>query len=169
MKQKYWEQLVDGYNKIDDLKKQCLDLSKKIIEFKAKFKHFINQYGESLNQKENIIIFKLKSIIACLIYNDYQKCHVNEQSIEDLKKKEKTYLKNMISSCTIINGESVMITSSLLNQQNNIKLKLGYKHSLFFNYKEDEIQNISRIEQLMPKMYANNHKSFISKFLRKVD
>ncbi len=49
MKQKYWEQLVDGYNKIDDLKKQCIDLSRKIIDFKTKFKYFMDSYGESLN------------------------------------------------------------------------------------------------------------------------
>jgi len=33
MKQKYWEKLVDGYNKIDELKENCLELSRKINIF----------------------------------------------------------------------------------------------------------------------------------------
>ena len=71
LKQKYWEKLTDGYDKIDDYKKICIDLASKIHYFHKEFDLFEQKYEEKLNIKENVIILKLKSIIGNLVLNDY--------------------------------------------------------------------------------------------------
>lgn len=71
LKQKYWEKLTDGYDKIDDFKKICINLASKIHIFHQEFNMFENAFEKQLNTKENVIILKLKSIIGSLILNDY--------------------------------------------------------------------------------------------------
>jgi len=40
LKQKYWEKLTDGYDKIDEFKKNCIVLASKIHIFHEQFKIF---------------------------------------------------------------------------------------------------------------------------------
>lgn len=150
MKQKYWEKLVDGYNKIDELKENCLELSRKINIFIHQFNEFLSCYSEILNEKENLIILKIRSILGSLVLNDYQYCYASESKLEELKKKEKIFLRETINSISIIQGQSIVLTASLLNTYGNLKNKLNIKHGKFFNYQENEILNVNKIETFMP-------------------
>ena len=48
-KQKYWDKMVDGYHKIDDLKTSVIDLSRRIVKFKKRYQNFIEEYRQALN------------------------------------------------------------------------------------------------------------------------
>ena len=78
-------------------------------------------------------------MVGTLVLNDQQYTHVNEIMMDDIKKKEKSSLKDQINAITIVCGKSIVLTASILNNQGIIVNKLGSKHARFFNYNEDEI------------------------------
>ncbi len=67
----------------------------------------------------------------------------------------------------IMKGNSVLLTTSVLNFNSQIINQLNIKHAKFFKYTEEEIIMINKLETFMPWIYKNNHKQFILNFLRK--
>jgi len=54
-------------------------------------------------------------MIGSLVLNDYQYTYVNEVMMYEVKKKEKSILKDQINALSIVVGKSVILTSSLIN------------------------------------------------------
>jgi len=52
---------------------------------------------------------------GALVYNDQDQCDFYENMVDDHRKKESTLLKDTISSASIMKGNSVLLTSSILN------------------------------------------------------
>lgn len=104
---------------------------------------------------------------GALVYNDQDQCDFYENMIEEQRKKESMILKDTLSSASIMKGNSVLLTSSILNFNSTIINTLNIKHAQFFNYTEREITMVNKIETFMPFVYKQVHKQFLVNFLRK--
>jgi hypothetical protein len=96
---------------------------------------------------------KYQAITGALVYNDSDYCEFYENIIEDLKKKEWVNFKDTINSINIMKGNSILITTSVLNFNSTIINQLNIKHAKFFNYTEEEIVMINKLETFMPWVY----------------
>lgn len=62
-----------------------------------------------------------------------------------------------ISSLSVINNNSIVMTASLLNESGEIVNRDLEKQATFFGYLKDEYSKIKNCEELMPHWIGVNH------------
>ena len=85
LKQKYWNRLVDGITKIDDLKVLVINISEQIDKFKVYHRNILKKHDYLMKVDENLFFMKLNSIIGSIVYNDIKFKLIYEKQIKEQK------------------------------------------------------------------------------------
>jgi len=163
-KKDFWEKLLGGYNTIDEYLSIALKLSKKINKLKDSFMKDHRNIRKSAD-RENILFLKISSIFNSVILNDILASYKIENKINEIKKRESLISKECISSISIIKGNSITLTASLLNDTGKILSKKDEKTAAFFDYSFEDFENIDNISAIMPENTAHQHPKFINRYV----
>ena len=163
-KREFWEKLLNGYNTIDEYHVNALKLAKKINRLKAGF-FYESKDIQKTKDRENIIFLKMTSIFNTVILNDVLTSYKIENKMLEIKKRESVISKECISSLSIVKGNSITITASLLNETGKIMSKKDEKTASFFEYNFEDFENLDNISSLMPVIFARNHSKYINRYI----
>lgn len=164
LKKMFWEKLLSGYNNIDDYIKVASELCKVMNKLNFDFKIESSEIMKT-KQKENVIFLKITSIFQNMVMNDILISYKLERKILEIKKRESLISKEFISSISIVKGNSITIIASLLNDTGKILSKKDKKTAAFFEYNNEDFENLDNIHQLMPKLTAEQHPSLIARYV----
>lgn len=163
-KKEFWERLLNGYNSINEYNEIAFKLCTKINRLKNDFRTESRDIQRS-KDKENIIFLKLSSIFNTVILNDILGSYKIETKILETKKRESLISKEFISSISIVKGNSIAITASLLNETGKIMSIKNEKTAAFFGYSFKDFENINNISSFMPQVIAKEHPKMIARYI----
>ena len=163
-KREFWEKLHGGYNTIDEYYKVALKLSKKISRLKSTFSAEQREIRKT-KDRENILFLKVGAIFESVVLNDILASYKLENKLGEIKKRETLISKECISSISIIKGNSITLTASLLNDTGKILSKKDEKTAAFFDYTFDDFENIDNISAFMPAKIAEEHPKLINRYV----
>ncbi|CAD8081262.1 unnamed protein product [Paramecium primaurelia] len=167
---KYWDQLLNGYENIEQLSDVSVSLSLKVDNLKTIVFKELNIQIFTL-QKElfrlNLIDLRLLSQIFATVLNDYHITLQIEQRIEELLNLERNISTRNIQNIGLLNDDVIIIPVSMIKNQGQILSKNKQKLFKFFKFlNDDSYQQISHINQILPLYLQTKHDKFLNKFLQ---
>ncbi|CAD8116980.1 unnamed protein product [Paramecium sonneborni] len=166
---KYWDQLLNGYENIEQLSDTSIRLSEKVVNLKNTVFKELNIQIFTLSKelfKLNLIDLRLLSQIFATVLNDYHITLQIEQRIEELLNLERNISSRNIQNITLLNDDVIIIPVSMIKNQGQILSKNKQKLQKFFKIPNDESYlQISNINSILPQYMQQKHDKFLNKFL----
>ncbi|KAM3134810.1 hypothetical protein pb186bvf_013135 [Paramecium bursaria] len=163
-KDRYWQKLLMGYQKIEDLHLNTILLSKRIFLIKQlifgtlKFKplelsSYITQF--------NVIQLKLMSQVFSIVLNDYHSTFETENRIDEILQYERNQQTEEILNINLMNEDILIMFASILKNRGYIIS--SQRVTKFFN------QEILYIDQLLPKYVKYEHEQYLENLYQNGD
>ncbi|CAK87668.1 unnamed protein product (macronuclear) [Paramecium tetraurelia] len=167
---KYWDQLLNGYENIEQLSDVSVSLSQKVVNLKNIVFKELNIQIFTL-QKElfrlNLVDLRLLSQIFATVLNDYHITLQIEQRIEELLNLERNITTRNIQNIGLLNDDVIIIPVSMIKNPGLILSKNKQKLFKFFKYpNEDSYQLITNINSILPLYLQKKHDKFVNQFLQ---
>ncbi|CAD8106769.1 unnamed protein product [Paramecium sonneborni] len=169
LKNKFWEQLLKGYDKLEQLALKCIKISDKIQNLKNLVFVDLGIDIFLINKqimKLNILDLRLLSLVFGSILNDYYITFDIEQRIDDLLSQESNVLSRNVQNISLLNDDVIIISISMMKNQGQILNKNKTNILKYFKFPNDiSFQSICQLNQLIPEYLVDEHDKFLNKFL----
>ncbi|CAD8197029.1 unnamed protein product [Paramecium pentaurelia] len=170
LKIKYWDQLLNGYENIEQLSNVSMHLSQKVINLKDIVFMELNLEIFTLQKelfKLNLLDLRLLSQIFATVLNDYYTTLQIEKRIEEILNFERYVLSRNIQNLGLLNDDVIIIPVSMIKYQGMILGKSKQKLYNFFQFPNDDSnEQISHINQILPQYLQKKHEQFLKMFLQ---
>ncbi|CAD8152815.1 unnamed protein product [Paramecium octaurelia] len=165
----FWEQLIKGYNTIQEFQNEAINLSKKVQslqrELLSKLSFDIENIGH-LGTNCNVLELKIASIFYSSIMNDYYNSAQCEFLIQEIFNIEHTLSSDVITNFTLVEDKVALIMLSLVRNLGQIINQDKRGLSQYFGYDDKEFQQIQYINQLMPPFLSVIHDNLLEDYLQ---
>ncbi|CAD8051238.1 unnamed protein product [Paramecium sonneborni] len=185
-KQKFWDNLIEGYDDLEPFHKEQLQLCKSIDELYKKIKSTIvipevffdrskdislQTVLKTLDPEDrniNILNLKLYSILYSVILNDFDRAFQAEKQIEDLIKEDRQKSIEVIDDCALLKDEAVIILVSLVKKKGHIVNKNLLTLANFFEFQNvQDIAGQTQISSFLPPDLRTLHDASLNDFVSK--
>ncbi|CAD8134451.1 unnamed protein product [Paramecium octaurelia] len=185
-KQKFWDNLLEGYDDLEPFHKEQLQLCKSIDELYKKIKtsliipevFFDRSKDVSLqtvlktldpeDRNINILNLKLYSILYAVILNDFDRAFQAEKQIEELIKEDRQKSIEIIDDCALLKDDAAIILVSLVRKKGHIVNKNLLTLANFFEFQNvQDIAGQTLISSFLPPDLRILHDAQLNEFISK--
>ncbi|CAD8050075.1 unnamed protein product [Paramecium sonneborni] len=185
-KQKFWDNLIEGYDDLEPFHKEQLQLCKSIDEIYKKIKSTIiipevffdrskdislQTVLKTLDPEDrniNILNLKLYSILYSVILNDFDRAFQAEKQIEELIKEDRQKSIEIIDDCALLKDDAVIILVSLVKKKGHIVNKNLLTLANFFEFQNvQDIAGQTLISSFLPPDLRALHDASLNDFVSK--
>ncbi|CAD8159175.1 unnamed protein product [Paramecium octaurelia] len=185
-KQKFWDNLIEGYDDLEPFHNEQLQLCKSIDELYKNIKSTIiipevffdrskdislQTVLKTLDPEDrniNILNLKLYSILYAVILNDFDRAFQAEKQIEELIKEDRQKSVEVIDDCALLKDEAVIILVSLVRKKGHIVNKNLLTLANFFEFQNvQDIAAQTLISSFLPPDLRVLHDAQLNDFISK--
>ncbi|CAD8120890.1 unnamed protein product [Paramecium sonneborni] len=166
---KFWNQTIVNQVGIKQFYQQVQQVGKKIDQISQNIEKIYDLKNCKLkgNQLSDVITLRLLQVYYCVAKVDLIKAQSIEYIINDLFRNDKFRQFNTIDNNQLATNRSMLLTTSLIYNNNRL-IKPNYQQmSLFLNVSIEDANFIKNSFQIMPLFLSNVHDQLIENFIQK--
>ncbi|CAD8206676.1 unnamed protein product [Paramecium octaurelia] len=165
----FWTNQIKGFNSIYDIERMALFQSAKIQilhEELQRFCRFDFHNLDKLSQIYNVQTIKFISMFFSAIMNDYYSTQICEQVIAEIFNIEHTQQDDLITNILLVEERAALVQISMVRNRGKIVNLDKRLLAKYFEFDEQEFQQIDNISALMPSFFAEKHDRLLQDYLQ---
>ncbi|EAR90266.2 transmembrane protein, putative (macronuclear) [Tetrahymena thermophila SB210] len=163
----FWQNMLKGYNTMDNFQIRSLGLAENIQRLSKQFHFKLRQIDNFVQQYDSYQLKKLKMLFYLIVLNDTIKAQKLDEEGDDIKNRDMLKSVDIIHSSNFIKGNIQTIIISLSQRIGKIVSKRDQKFMEFFGYDKEEAGSIEKINDLMPLYISRLHDQFLMHYVQR--
>ncbi|KAL4426329.1 hypothetical protein ABPG74_011481 [Tetrahymena malaccensis] len=151
----YWEKMKQGFSKMEDCMKYSIEKIQDIEKLDKFFQIELSRMGA--DERNCYIYYKICSMFEILVRNQIVSAMKLELNANELRKRDQSKPSDQIHNFKLAKQQVISFLVSFSKDRGRIVSKKTAYTAKFFGYKQDEVDTIKYINDLMPKYISNIH------------